>query len=625
MLQKIRAGSRTWVGVAMAVFLMVMFGFIGLNEFTGQGGQPTSTVITVGDGEVTGRQYERYYRSVVAQESQRQRRPISYAEAKREGIVRRVNQTLVTQEIYAQALRDLGIMPPLSSIEAQLTRLGPQQLQALLQERGVSASEFAVTLQRELARQHLLGSVSDMRFTPKSVADRLYRLRNERRSATIILVPSNAIKEVPAPTEAQLKAFYEKNLEKYRLETYRVVTALIIRPKDLDQLIKITGDQIRAEYEKNKASYTAPERREVHQFIVKDPKLAKKVEAALNEGRKFDSVAEEIAKAKIDSLGLKPVGEFRAYPVKALGEKVLKMKVGEVAGPFNNPLGGQIFITLVDIKKAEIRPLDDVRQQVVEQIRRRERPKTVANLREQIDDDITEGKTLDQIAEKLKVKALKLESINRQGRDNDGEPYENLPGGANFVRFVFSQAVGNVSNVIDTRDGGLYVVKIEREVKAHTPKLEAVKEKVTADWKREALRRGARELAEKIAAELKSGKKAEDVAKERGLRARTTRALTRGESTASGANAAYIQARVFSAKKGDVVIGRAPTGWAVARIDEISAPDAKEAEKAKKAVHDGFVRSVSASLLIAYDSVLKDRYEINVDQKGIDTLLQRRR
>jgi len=305
-----------------------MFGFIGLNEFTGGGGgQPTSTVITVGDGTVNGRQYERYYRDVVARVSQQQGRPITYPDAKREGIVRQVNQALVQQEIYAQALRDLGIMPPVSVIQQQLSRLSPAQLQQLLQNRGVSRADFAEAVQREIARQQLLGTVSDVRFTPKSVADRLYRLRNEQRAATIIMVPLASIKKVPDATEPALAAYYEKNKDKYKLDTYRVVTALIIRPKDLDPLIKITGDMIRKMYQQQRAQFTTPERREVHQFVVKDAALAKKVAAALKEGRKFESVAEEIAKQKIDSLGLKPVAEV-AKPGNANAPSGVVRKAG---------------------------------------------------------------------------------------------------------------------------------------------------------------------------------------------------------------------------------------------------------------------------------------------------------
>ena len=58
MLQKLRSGSRTWIGVVIAGFLMIMFGFTAMNEFGGTGATPTSTVITVGGGSVDGREYQ---------------------------------------------------------------------------------------------------------------------------------------------------------------------------------------------------------------------------------------------------------------------------------------------------------------------------------------------------------------------------------------------------------------------------------------------------------------------------------------------------------------------------------------------------------------------------------------
>ena len=75
---------------------MVMFGFVGMNEFVGGNTTPTSTVITVGDGEVDGRAYQAEYRRVINRVSTAQGRRITYDEVKKEGLLKQVSENLIT-------------------------------------------------------------------------------------------------------------------------------------------------------------------------------------------------------------------------------------------------------------------------------------------------------------------------------------------------------------------------------------------------------------------------------------------------------------------------------------------------------------------------------------------------
>ena len=116
MLQKLRSGSRTWIGVIIAGFLMIMFGFVGMNEFASPTTTPTSTVIEVGDGGVDGREYQAEYRRVINRASTEQGRRITYEEAKKEGLVKQVNENLIAFSRATQEIDSLGIGVPIEAV-----------------------------------------------------------------------------------------------------------------------------------------------------------------------------------------------------------------------------------------------------------------------------------------------------------------------------------------------------------------------------------------------------------------------------------------------------------------------------------------------------------------------------
>jgi peptidyl-prolyl cis-trans isomerase D len=481
-----------------------------------------------------------------------------------------------------------------------------------------------------ISHANLQQAIGRVGAVPKSVAERLYKLRSERRVADVVLVPITAIKEALKPTDDELAAYHKANAEKYRVPRLRTATALIVTPKDVDAHIKITGDQIRKAYEANKAAYSDPEKREIHQIIMQDEATAKKAMAALQKGKEFDEVARDIAKASVQSFGQLTAVQINALPFKFKDaaarrqafERIGKLEKGRIAGPFRSDFGWHVIL-VVDIVPAKVKPLDDVRKDVVEDIRKAERPKILARWRDRIDDDITAGDTLEAIAKALKIKITRISGIDEKGNDAKGERVEGLPQGNQFVRRIFNQTPRETSEIYDTRStGGFFVIRVDKETPAQVTPLKDIRARVTQDWTRDERRKRARALAEKVAASMREGRSAEGAAKQYGLTSRTTQPLVRGAADASDNGDAYIQIAVFRGKKGDVVTGRTPTGWAVAKVTKILEPDGKKAKEEQKKISDAIRLSVGAALLEAFQQTVDARYPAKIDQDSIDSLFQ---
>ena len=191
------------------------------------------------------------------------------------------------------------------------------------------------------------------------------------------------------------------------------------------------------------------------------------------------------------------------------------------------------------------------------------------------------------------------------------------------MRRIFNETPGETSEIFDTRStGGFFVIRVDKETPAQVTPLKDIKARVTEDWTRDERRKQAKVLAGKVAASMREGRSAEGAAKQHGLTSRTTQPLVRGAADVSNTGDAYIQAAVFRAKKGDVVTGRTPTGWAVAKVTKVMEPDGKKAAEEKKKVTEAIELSVGSALLQAFQQSLDAKYPASVDQESIDTLFE---
>jgi hypothetical protein len=134
----------------------------------------------------------------------------------------------------------------------------------------------------------------------------------------------------------------------------------------------------------------------------------------------------------------------------------------------------------------------------------------------------------------------------------------------------------------------------------------------------------AKKKAEEMAAAVRAGTKLEDVAEKEKLEVKVTQPQARGTYDASGKLDGTLESEVFKAKLNGVVVAQVPGGWAVAQVTQIVPADMKDAEKDMKDLADGFRKSEEEAALLAFWAALQKRYEVEINEKGIDEIFQRR-
>ncbi|AFM24181.1 peptidylprolyl isomerase [Desulfomonile tiedjei] len=140
----------------------------------------------------------------------------------------------------------------------------------------------------------------------------------------------------------------------------------------LDQMSKDlpapTDAEAKEFYEANKAQYATPESVHLHHILVSSEKEAKDAMDKLKKGEKFADLASQISicpsKMKGGNLEWLPKGSL----VPEIEEVAFSMKNGQITGPVKSKFGYHVLL-LEDKKPAQENSFDQVKEYILEQLR----------------------------------------------------------------------------------------------------------------------------------------------------------------------------------------------------------------------------------------------------------------
>lgn len=624
-LQTLRSHSKGWVAGILFFFLIVAFAAWGIEDMLRQGFSKTGPVMTVGKEEVGQREFENNYQRMIRNLQERLNRQFDYEAAKAMGFVDALIAEMQSDRIFAQEARAKGLRVSDRLASEQIRsdqtfrgvdgRFDPATFRQALQNAGMNESTYVELMKGTFARNYLVAGISQFETTPKILADKLFAHRNEFRVAEVLSIPTAAMKP-GEPGADQLAAYHKANAAKYTAPEYRRITLVLVRPEDAAERVSVTEADIASDYARRKPEFTEPETRALRQLVFKDEAAAKQAYEALVGGRSFETVAKEIAKAEPINLGKVSAAQV---PIPALRDAAFKLEVNQVTPPVQSPLGWHIM-RVDEIAKESVKPLDEVKAQIEKDFRARNAIKILAELRDRFDDALGGAGKLEAAAEKAKLKAVTLGPFDAQGKDENGATVEGLPDDTEFLRRVFRQGKGEEGDLVDLKNHGFYSMRVDAIAPSALKPLESVKEKATQDWTADERAKLAKAEAEKLAAEAKTGKNLDEIAKPGGYAVRKSMAVNRGEGAA--ATPGSIEERVFSVKPGEVAVAQGPEGWAVVKVaaakDERNEADVKKSrEEFEKSLRQGYEQD----FLAAYTNYLRAQYPTKVEQATIDQLL----
>lgn len=551
------------------------------------------------------------------------------AKARALGIDRRVLELIIRSTAIDLGAADLKLTVPDDTLAKQIRDIpafrGPlgnfdrDQFTAVLRQNNYTEERFVAGLRQDGIRAQLLDTVTGGIAAPALIAEPLFSYVGEQRVARYVILPPDAAGEVPAPSNEELRVYYEDHKESYRAPEYRGFTYIKLTPAAIAPSIQVSEEDLHKQYEAHRDQYGEPEKRTLLQLVLDTEDAARAARAEIDKGKSFADVAKEHGRTEADMrlenkvrADLAPLGDKAADAAFSLAQ-------GEVSAPVEGRFGW-LLLKVDSIAAARTPTFEDVRDQIRNELARDQATGRIFDLSNEVEDARASGVSLEEAAKTAGVEAVTVPAADSEGKDADGKVIPGLADAIDIVREAFSQDVNVDADMKALGDGGFFVVRVDKIVPPDIRPLELIRDKVTSDYLGAEHTHRLEDLAKRLAARVSQGTSLADVAAEIGRAPLTSDAIQRGSSNETFSRAAVE--KLFSAKVGDVVWGPVGLGESIVlmRLAEVRTPDPAMEQANYGAVRDELAKALANDTELEFSNALEEKFEVRINDSALERL-----
>ena len=415
-----------------------------------------------------------------------------------------INNYLIFQQADALGIRidDGALQREIASTPAFQVNgsFDERQYKFILDRYRYSRSDYEQLVRRQMVAQRVAQMVSSWPRYPMRKRWDFFHFLKDKVDLTFVMFPQEMFNDQVKPTDEDLKAYYEKNKEKYRKGAQVKVEFLAFKPINFESKVKIADQELENYYEFNLDQYRQDEQVKArHILFMLDPnappeKVAEvraKAESVLAKAREpeadFAKLAEEFSEGPSAPRG-GDLGWFgKAQMVGPFSEAAFALKKGEISDLVRTDFGLHI-IKVEDKKPAQTRVFEDVK----EEIRAKKIKDEAKNMAADEANNAYEAIGLTQDFEKS-AKDLGLTPEVTDFFSMKSKEGENFP--PKFRELALSLKPGETSALVEFNDGH-YILKALERKEAYIPELDEVRGDVLADYTREQEAELAKKAAE---------------------------------------------------------------------------------------------------------------------------------
>ncbi|MBN9452838.1 MAG: SurA N-terminal domain-containing protein [Bosea sp.] len=513
MMQGIRKAGQGFFGklviFIMFGFLIISFAIWGVGDiFRGYG---RNEVAKVGKSEIGLEQMRTAYQNEIQNLIRQQRRQISPEMARALGLDRQVLSRLLTEATLDQTAQGMRLAVSDETIrnlifDDQVFRDASGQFSAarfneLLRTNGYSEQSYVALQRSTILRQQLSEMVVGALAAPVALQEIGNRLRNEKRAITFARMPASAAGEIAAPTEDQIKSFFNDRKAAFRAPEYRTAAVLSITAETLADPSKVADEAAKARYEATKAQrFTAAEMRTVQQIPFPNVEEAQAAKAKIEGGETFDEIATE-RNVAFNNLTL---GTFTREQMidPAVRDAAFALEEGAVSAPVTGAFG-TVLLRVTKVEGAHVRPFEEVAAEVKQELATARAASQVTELHDKIEDQRAAAKPLAEIAKELNLTLRTAGPMDASLGKPGGAREEALPGGDSTLQAIFRSDIGVDNEAIRLpRNTGYVWFDVTKIDPARERSFDEVKAEVEKQWRADEaatkLSAKARELVERL-------------------------------------------------------------------------------------------------------------------------------
>lgn len=579
-LQYLRGGrhSRFLTTILFSFILLAVGGmvFMDVGGFFRGGGVGHTDIAKIGRETLSARAFDRTLGMILS------RQGMSRQDAYRMGLVDQVLTSEIRDALVLQAAAGYGVNVSDRLVAGQIEKLVPppeegmskqQALDMALRAQGMNETDFVQMIRREATVSVLRNALTaGGDYLPPVAARALYAFDNETRSADVLFLPDDAPgKPVPAPSEDDLKKFYDASKGVYAVPETRTLTLALLAPDTVKKKIQVADADLHTAYDSDPDRWKLPEKRTLEHSVVRDEKQA---QAIADKARGGMPLKDAVKAATGKTENYNPDQAFaREDLTPDIADPVFAAKEKDVVGPLKSPLGFHVIV-VSKIEPARGRSFDEVK----EDLRREKIDSLVADRLSEtgnaLDDRLAGGGTIEDAAQEFGMTIEKLGPLNAQGLAADGSDALKAfdADRAALMDSAFTLMDGETSPVSELSDGRYAVLRIDAVSPESVKSFDSVRADLEKRWMERERKLANTKRAEGIFSAVYDNKKSLAAAAAEaggGLAVKSLSNITRTATPPAPLSPPAV-ARLFDAPQGQAVMAEGEGGRIIAVVTGIT-------------------------------------------------------
>jgi peptidyl-prolyl cis-trans isomerase D len=525
MLKTMRASFHQLKWTLFAVIIVFVLGFVFFSGSNWGGGTSNQVIAKMGNDQVSAVEFSRIYENQIQRYRELYKGTFSPELARALDLPRQVLDGIIDRKLRLEAVKRLKLTVTDEELARSIASLpyfqengqfiGAQKYSERLRLAGMFPETFEEGVREDLLVGKYSALVKAGVAIPEADVRREFSAKNDKATIEYILVPSSRLESAVEPSEADLKASFEKNRERYRAPEQRRANYLLVDKLKVRAKMPITDAEIRAEYEAKKATFAVPEQVNASHILVAvdskagpdaDAKAKAKAESLTARAKAGEDFAKLATENTDDPSGKENGGQLPAFGrgqmVAEFEQAAFDMKPGEIRGPVKTNYGYHV-IKLTAKTAAGTRTLEEVRPSLSGDLAERKAEAETERLARDLAAKVRALKTKsDEELRKLQSDVVTYNSTDWFSRNG---PIAGIGANADVSNEAWRLAVGDTSTTPIATSRGPAFIRPLAERPAGIQPFGEVRAAVVENWKAERREKDALEKLEPAARELGSG------------------------------------------------------------------------------------------------------------------------
>jgi len=324
--------------------------------------------------------------------------------------------------------RELQQSPEIASLRRPDGTLDMERYRQVLGSQGMSPEMFEANVRTDLANRQVLVGIGVSGFSSSSAADLALNAYFEKREIQLARFNAADFATKLSPTDADLDQFYKANEKLFQAPEQASIEYLLLDLDTVKKSISINEADLKTYYEQNIQRLSGAEERRASHILITSPKTAPaadrekaraKAEELLAAVRKSPDSFADLARKNSQDPGSAPNGgdlDFfaRGAMVKPFEEAAFSMKKGEISAVVESEFGYHI-IRLTDIKAPKQRSFEEMKPELEADLKKQQAQKKFSETAEAFTNGVYEqADSLKPVAERLKLEIKTARNVTRQ-------------------------------------------------------------------------------------------------------------------------------------------------------------------------------------------------------------------